>query len=775
MSSEARVKLGALAPITSEKQILAGINNIISTLIPLVGQHPNKNEKVVQWADLLASGLISGLSIDAGGNLVPVLPPAAEPDLTTPPPISGFQAQPSFNYVIFSWEQPRYKNHSHVELWRAAFSKKDDTGTEVPTTLSDAVFRIMTTSIVCSDTVLPGDKWRYWARNVSKTGVAGEWTSVDGLAVEVPEDPLYLIDKISGEIQQGDLFPALGDKIEHSYVGVNQHTQDLIKQQGELQQHTAELQKHADNLVQHGTVLAQHTNSISANGAAITQQGVIIADHTSLLTQHTTQITQNGNSITEQSRILATHDSTLVSHGQTLATQTSAISDLKTITETHEATLLSHSQTLTTQGASISDLRTITQTHDSLLLQHTTQISTANANISTVSQIVDGQGKTLAEHTQTLSSHGTAIQQQAQINTEQGALINAAWTVRIDSGNAVSGFGLMVDGATGRSDFIIRADRFAIAAPQAYDQNGKPVVNTNAFPFIVDVTNPAVPKTLIKNAYIDQAFIQTLVTGSLVADRITGQTLTGTHIRGGDMAIGSNFSVDSAGSATLLNAFFKGTAQSSNYGAGVTGWMINNAGNAEFNNAVVRGIVYASGGWFNGTVYAEKMVGGAYTKRNYSGQYHADNMDTNWRTALRVTVARAMAVSRKLEIYGTAGHFSITASVEGSGSGTLSRTTTGTYEVRIVRDGVVVEAQQQKGYSVTATSNPSSGPQSKTLTGGLDVSLVANVPSDSATHVYDLQFRLVYIGGDGGGTGSAGCNAADGSTAVMYIENGDLT
>lgn len=768
-----KVKYTSLTPITSDSQLRRAVNDIIANLAPLTGQHRERANQAVTWLDLINAGYQYDFDGDGGFVLPPVVGPE-EPDTSTPPAVAGFTAAASFNYVTMSWEQPRYKNHSHVEIWRAEGFKTVGQGPNVPTVLGDAVFRIMSPSIVASDTVLPGDVWRYWARNVSSSGVVGPWTSVDGLLVTVPESPAYLIDKISGEIREGDLYPALGEKIDFTYNGVNEHTAALIAHQTELQKHTTELQNHADSLLQHGTVLAQHSNSISANGAAISQQSVIVADHTSLLSQHTSQITQNGNSITEQGRILTTHDSTLVSHSQTLATQNAAISDLRTITETQGETLLSHSQSLATQGGSINELKTVTQTHDSLLLQHTNQISTANANIISISQIVDSQGKTLAEHTQTLSSHGTAIQQQASINTAQGALINAAWTVRIDSGNAVSGFGLMVDGATGRSDFIVRADRFAIAAPQVYDQNGKPVVDTNAFPFIVDVTNPAAPKTLIKNAYIDQAFIQNLVTGSLVADRITGQTLTGTHIRGGDMVIGSNFNVDGAGSATMLNAFIKGTMQSNNYAAGSAGWQVRNDGYAEFRQAVVRGTIYADAGYFNGTVYAEKMVGGAYTKRNYSGQYHADNMDTSWRTALRITVARAMAVVRKLEIFGTAGHFSITAKVEGSGSGTLSRTTTGTYEVRIVRDGVVVEAQQQKGYSVTASSNPSSGPQSNTLTGGLDVSLIANVPSDSATHFYDLQFRLVYIGGDGGGTGSAGCNSADGSTAVMYIENGDL-
>ena len=422
MSDDVRVKFSALTPVTNQAQVVPAINALIANLTPLVGQHKNKNERAVQWSDLLSLGLANVKGLTEDGYPDYGLPPPEKPDMTTPPAIANFKVEASFNFVTMSWDQPRYRNHAFVEVWRAPGFKKLPDGSEVPTVLSDAVFRLMTASIVCSDTVLPGDKWRYWARNVSNTGVVGPWTSIDGHLAEVPEDPAYLIDKISGEIREGDLYPALGEKIDTSYTGV----------------------------------------------------------------------------------------------------------------------------------------------------------------------------------------------------IEQGALINAAWTVRIDSGNAVSGFGLMVDGATGRSDFIIRADRFAIAAPQAYDQNGKPVVNTAAFPFIVDVTNPASPKVLIKNAYIDQAFIQTLVTGSLVADRITGQTLTGTHIRGGDMAIGSNFSVDSAGSATMLNAFIRGTMQSSNYGAGVSGWQIHNNGNAEFNNGVFRGTVYAEDGYFNGTVRADKILGDVVTAKTVS-------------------------------------------------------------------------------------------------------------------------------------------------------------
>lgn len=700
MSDDVRVKFSALTPVTNQAQVVPAINALVANLTPLVGQHKNKNERAVQWSDLLSLGLANVKGLTEDGYPDYGLPPPEKPDMSTPPAIVNFKVEASFNFVTMSWDQPRYRNHAFVEVWRAVGFKKLLDDSLVPTVLSDAVFRLMTASIVCSDIVLPGDKWRYWARNVSKTGVVGPWTSIDGHLAEVPEDPAYLIDKISGEIREGDLYPALGAKIDASYNGVNEH---------------------ADSLAQYGQVLAQHTSTISAQGATIMQQGSIITSQGDLLTQHTTTLSQHGNSIVSHGQILTTHDATLVSHGQSLATQNAQIIDLKSVTE--------------------------------------------------------AQGGVLAQHTQTLAAHGTAIQQQATINTEQGALINAAWTVRIDSGNAVSGFGLMVDGATGRSDFIIRADRFAIAAPQAYDQNGKPVVNTAAFPFIVDVTNPASPKVLIKNAYIDQAFIQTLVTGSLVADRITGQTLTGTHIRGGDMAIGSNFSVDSAGSATMANAFIRGTMQSSNYGAGTTGWQIHNNGNAEFNNAVLRGTVYATGGWFQGTVYAEKLVGGAYTKKVYPSANHAFSTTGSWRTAASVRVARGMAVPRTLEVSGQIARGYVSVTVGSAGSAPVSQELTGYFEVRILRDGAVI-SQYPVNYTASVTSTPSSGPQQTVRYPSLGVSLRTAVPTDGGSHLYEFQFRTVNgqgsIGQQVNGVLAGSDPSDDLCIGVMYIENGDL-
>jgi predicted phage tail protein len=55
---------------------------------------------------------------------------------------------------------------------------------------------------------------------------------------------------------------------------------------------------------------------------------------------------------------------------------------------------------------------------------------------------------------------------------------------------------------------------------------------------------------------------------------------------------------------SITNAKIGNYIQSNNYVAGASGWLINKAGNAEFNQVTVRGTVYASAGSFTGDVYA---------------------------------------------------------------------------------------------------------------------------------------------------------------------------
>lgn len=68
------------------------------------------------------------------------------------------------------------------------------------------------------------------------------------------------------------------------------------------------------------------------------------------------------------------------------------------------------------------------------------------------------------------------------------------------------------------------------------------------------------------------------------------------------------------GTGTITSANIADTIQSTNWNAGSnTGWQINKAGTATFNNVTVRGAVFASSGSFTGSVTAAGLNGGSFT------------------------------------------------------------------------------------------------------------------------------------------------------------------
>lgn len=60
---------------------------------------------------------------------------------------------------------------------------------------------------------------------------------------------------------------------------------------------------------------------------------------------------------------------------------------------------------------------------------------------------------------------------------------------------------------------------------------------------------------------------------------------------------------------SITNAKIGNVIQSNNYIAGQQGWVINKNGYAELSEVTVRGTIYATDGWFKGTVYAEHIEG----------------------------------------------------------------------------------------------------------------------------------------------------------------------
>ncbi|MDO5652168.1 MAG: DUF1983 domain-containing protein, partial [Moraxella sp.] len=94
----------------------------------------------------------------------------------------------------------------------------------------------------------------------------------------------------------------------------------------------------------------------------------------------------------------------------------------------------------------------------------------------------------------TVGNHTSSIQQHSQ--SLNG--LSAQWTLKVQTGNIVSGIGLA--SSNGVSDLAVRADKFFIAAPTGTNK-GKP-------PFIVKTTSSVVNGvTVPAGTYIDSAFI----------------------------------------------------------------------------------------------------------------------------------------------------------------------------------------------------------------------------------------------------------------------------
>nr|WP_313974134.1 phage tail protein [uncultured Psychrobacter sp.] len=138
--------------------------------------------------------------------------------------------------------------------------------------------------------------------------------------------------------------------------------------------------------------------------------------------------------------------------------------------------------------------------------------NTATSNIATIqTELTATTSKTNATATSVGTLQTTVAGNTASIQTAQSTIngMQAQYTVKLDAGGRVSGFGLMNDGAT--SAFDVRADRFSISAPV-----GKPNDVNGTSPFMV-LTNPQVidgvtvpAGVYARNFYAPRASIDTI-------------------------------------------------------------------------------------------------------------------------------------------------------------------------------------------------------------------------------------------------------------------------
>ncbi|HHQ6220731.1 DUF1983 domain-containing protein [Klebsiella pneumoniae] len=206
----------------------------------------------------------------------------------------------------------------------------------------------------------------------------------------------------------------------------------------------------------------------------------------------------------------------------------------------------------------------------------------AAANIKNQTTL-DNTIKSVASITSTQQTHATALEalatQQTTLTSSVGDLsasvqntaktvadvngtVSSLWSMKVETVNGKNvGAGITLGSNGETSDMILYADRFSL-----FNRN-----NATAVPVMVAEGN---------ELYIDTA-------------RIKNSSLTSTKIADG----------------SITNAKIGHEIRSNDFVDGSRGWRISKDGSSQFNNVIVRGAVYATDGWFQGTVYANHIEG----------------------------------------------------------------------------------------------------------------------------------------------------------------------
>jgi hypothetical protein len=190
---------------------------IRETLMTYLGRQGSPMDRGLTLRDLLAANVVrikEGFTLRPGASQLPIEPAVVdrEPDLTPPPTPTGFVVSAAISHVFVEHDEPTYlmgNGHLRTRVYGVAY-----TGGPLPT-FSDAVELGQFTGTIWGLPSNPATTWRLWIKWQTNDGVlsAAPAGGTNGLEVTTGQDVSTLLQALTGEITESQLYQTLGERI----------------------------------------------------------------------------------------------------------------------------------------------------------------------------------------------------------------------------------------------------------------------------------------------------------------------------------------------------------------------------------------------------------------------------------------------------------------------------------------------------------------------------------------------------------------------------------
>lgn len=310
-----------------------------------------------------------------------------------------------------------------------------------------------------------------------------------------------MINDLQASIMESQLWKELGERIK--LIDLN-----LVKEQ---QQRIREVQQMAEELLEFEDVTG---SKIATVEKAVEDQAIVVSGLTTRIKGAESTIVSLGQTTASQAQTLNSlttrvggAESNISTLNTTTANQANSLSSLSSRIGSAESAITSEQTTRANADNALSTkIDTQMSAVNKSIAAVQTEVKTATTNTSALSTKVDSLNTTLG-------SVSTAVQTEATARQTADNDMYAKYTVKIDQNGYVSGYGLMstANNSTPMSEFIVRADRFAIGSPNNW-ANGSAGNNVQPkLPFIVRTRPETIGnKTYPAGVYIDSGMIHRL-------------------------------------------------------------------------------------------------------------------------------------------------------------------------------------------------------------------------------------------------------------------------